>query len=211
MGLQRGDVVAAAMELADHGGIGAVTMRAVGGQLGVEAMSLYHHVAGKEDLLDAMVDAVFAEMERPSTTGDWRTEMQKRSRSVRTVLRRHPWALPLLDSRTSPGPATFGHHDAVIGCLRANGFSVRAAAHAIALLDSFVYGFALQESTLPFESGEGASELASSLVEQMGEAFPHLAEMATEHVMQPGYDFAEEFDFGLDLILDALASLVEGS
>ena len=202
--LNRERVLRGAVAVADRSGIGALTMRSLAVELGVKPMSLYHYVAGKEEILDAIVDAVFSEIELPVAGDDWRAAMRLRARSARQVLRRHPWAIGLLESRTNPGPATLAHHDAVIGTFRRAGFSVPMAAHAFAVLDSYIYGFALQEATLPFE-GPDASDVAEAILEQFSpDDFPYLAEMATEHVLQPGYDFGDEFEFGLDLILDAL-------
>ena len=203
--LTREVVLEAAVSLADAEGVGALTMRRVAERLGVEAMSLYHHVPNKDAILDGMVDAVFAEVTLPSNGTDWRQEMRERAVSMREVLTRHPWAVGLLESRSNPGSATLRHHDAVLGCLRSGGFSVAGAAHAFSALDSYIYGFALQEAALPFESaGADLDELAAGILEQMGDHFPHLAEMITEHALQPGYAYAEEFDIGLDLVLDGL-------
>jgi hypothetical protein len=171
----------------------------------VEAMSLYKHVANKDDLIDGMTDAVFAEIELPSGTTDWRTAMRERAVSVRAALSRHPWATPLMQSRTSPGPATMRHHDTVIGTLRTAGFSVALTAHAFSALDSYIYGFALQQRSLPFETGEQTAELAEAILAQFpAGAYPHLAELTVQHVLQPGYDYGDEFEFGLDLVLDGL-------
>ncbi len=207
--LTRAAVFAAAVTLADEGGVVALTMRRLAERLGVEAMSLYHHVANKDQILDGMVDAVFAEIELPASGGDWRAELRRRSASAREALRRHRWAIGLLESRAQPGPSTLGHHDAVIGCLRTGGFSVAAAAHAFSVLDSYVYGFAMQEAALPFEGGEGDLEqIAADLLAQgLADAYPHLAELTVEHVLQPGYAYADEFDIGLDLVLDGLDRL----
>jgi AcrR family transcriptional regulator len=203
--LSRERVVRAAMALADAGGIDALTMRRLGDELGVEAMSLYRHVANKDDLIDGMTDAVFAEIELPSGASDWRTAMHERAVSVRAALSRHPWATPLMQSRTSPGPATMRHHDTVIGTLRTAGFSVALTAHAFSALDSYIYGFALQQRSLPFETGEQTAELAEAILAQFpAEAYPHLAELTVQHVLQPGYDYGDEFEFGLDLVLDGL-------
>jgi AcrR family transcriptional regulator len=203
--LSRERVVRAAMALADAGGIDALTMRRLGDELGVEAMSLYKHVANKDDLIDGMTDAVFAEIELPSGASDWRTAMHERGVSVRAALSRHPWATPLMQSRTSPGPATMRHHDTVIGTLRTAGFSVALTAHAFSALDSYIYGFALQQRSLPFETGEQTAELAEAILAQFpAEAYPHLAELTVQHVLQPGYDYGDEFEFGLDLVLDGL-------
>jgi AcrR family transcriptional regulator len=177
-------------------------MRKLGQALGVEAMSLYNHVTGKSDLLDGMIDIVFSEIGRPATGAGWKRAMRERAISAREVLGRHRWAIGLMESRQSPGPATFRHHEAVLACLRAAGFSVELTAHAYSLLDSYIYGFALQEASLPFSSGDAtAEEIARHM--PAGE-YPHLAEIAAVHVLQPGYQYGDEFEIGLDLILDAL-------
>jgi AcrR family transcriptional regulator len=208
--LHRDRVLRAAVALADERGIASLTMRKLGEALGVEAMSLYNHVASKGDLLDGMVDVVFDEIEVPVDETDWKVAMRVRARSTREVLARHQWAIGLLESRTTPGPATLRHHDAVIGILREGGLSVELAAHAFALLDSYIYGFALQEANLPFEAGDETAELARAILDRAPpETYPHLTELAVEHVMQPGYDFGDEFDFGLDLILAGLQQASE--
>jgi AcrR family transcriptional regulator len=205
--LSRDRVLRAAVTRADQDGISSLSMRKLGEALGVEAMSLYNHVASKSDLLDGMIDIVFSEIDLPSGGGDWKAAMRRRAISARQVLRRHPWAIGLMESRTSPGPATLRHHDAVLGCLRRAGFSIDLTAHAYALLDSYVYGFALQEASLPFGSGEEAAQVAHQISAQFASGqYPYLTEMATEHVLRPGYDFGDEFVIGLDLILDGLAA-----
>jgi AcrR family transcriptional regulator len=207
--LSRDRVLAAAVALADEIGIEALSMRKLGETLGVEAMSLYNHVANKDDLLDGMIDAVFAEIDLPSADDGWRAAMRQRAVSVRAVLRRHRWAIGLMESRTSPGPATLAHHDAVIGVLRAGGFTVAQTAHAFSALDSYIYGFALQEKGLPFETAEQATEVAQAMFADFPvDRYPHFVELATQHVLQPGYDYGDEFEFGLDLILDGLERLL---
>jgi AcrR family transcriptional regulator len=203
--LTRERVLTAAVAFADERGIESLTMRKLGEALGVEAMSLYNHVANKDQLLDGMVDIVFSEVGLPSGDVDWKTAMRRRAVSARQVLSHHRWAIGLMESRTSPGPATLRHHDAVIGCLRGAGFSVAMAAHAFSLLDSYVYGFALQEATLPFDTAEQTAELAEMILSSLQpDEYPHLTELAVEHVLKPGYDYGNEFEFGLDLILDGL-------
>ena len=203
--LSRERVLRTAVAVADADGIGSLSMRQLGGMLGVEAMSLYNHVAGKDDLLDGMVDVVFSEIDLPPAGTDWKLAMRQRAISARKVLSRHRWALGLMESRASPGPATLRHHDAVIGLLREGGFSIAMAAHAFSVLDSYIYGFALQEASLPFDTAEQTAELAQAILQQFpAGAYPHLAELTTEHVLQPGYDYGNEFEFGLDLILDGL-------
>jgi AcrR family transcriptional regulator len=203
--LSRDQVLRAAVALADEGGIGALSMRKLGQVLGVEAMSLYNHVASKSDLLDGMIDVVFGEIGLPSADGGWKPAMRQRAIAVRAVLGRHRWAIGLMESRRSPGPATLRHHDAVLGCLREAGFSVELTAHAYSLLDSYIYGFALQEASLPFGTPEETAQVTQEIAGQMpaGE-YPYLAEMATAHVLQPGYQYGSEFEIGLDLVLDAL-------
>jgi len=195
----------AAVTFADENGIGTLSMRKLGEALGVEAMSLYNHVANKDELLDGMVDLVFSEIELPSGGTGWRTAMRLRAVSARQALARHRWAIGLMESRTSPGPATLRHHDAVLGSLRRGGFSVAMAAHAFSVLDSFTYGFALQEASLPFDTAEQTAVLAETIMARLpaGE-YPHLAELTVTHVLQPGYDYGNEYEFGLDLILDGL-------
>ena len=205
-------VVVAAIALADRQGIEALTMRALARALGVEAMSLYHHFAGKDALLDAMVDLVFEEIDLPPEGVDWQEAMRRRAQSARQVLARHPWAIGLLESRTSPGFATLRHHEAVIACLRKAGFSVEMATHANWLIDSCVYGYALQEASLPFDTADELAELAESvyLPQIPPEEFPYLSESAAA-LVGTGYDPAQEFIFGLDLVLAALESLRVGA
>jgi hypothetical protein len=168
-------------------------------------MSLYNHVAGKADLLDGMIDVVFSEIGLPPAVGGWKSAMRARALSARAVLGRHRWAIGLMESRKTPGPATLRHHDAVLGCLRGAGFSVELTAHAYSLLDSYIYGFALQEASLPFGTSEETAQVTKDIAEQMpADEYPHLAELATAHVLQPGYQYGSEFEIGLDLILDAL-------
>jgi AcrR family transcriptional regulator len=202
----------AAVALADEGGIGSLSMRKLAGELGIEAMSLYHHVKSKNDILDGMVDLVFAEMELPIPGENWRSGMRKRAESTRAVLARHTWAIAILDSRTSPGALTLRHLDSVIAFLRAAGFSVAMAAHALSVLDSYVRGFAMQEATLPLDESGSVEAATESILEQqnmMAGTFPHLTEMAQKLILQPGYAYANEFVFGLGLILDGLqAALV---
>jgi AcrR family transcriptional regulator len=201
-------VLRAAIALADARGIESLTMRKLGQELGVEAMSLYNHVANKEEILDGIVDVAFSEIDLPTGETDWKTAMRRRAFSAREALSHHRWAVGLMQSRVTPGPATLRHHDSVIGSLRKAGFSIEAAAHAYSVMDGYIYGFALQQQSLVYETSEQAGEVAQAFLRQFraGE-YPYLAEMITEHAMQPGYDYADEFEFGLDLILDGLERL----
>jgi AcrR family transcriptional regulator len=203
--LNRERVLLAALALADANGIESLSMRKLGDAVGVEAMSLYNHVPSKADLLDELIDLVFSEIELPSGAVGWRTAMRERAIAIRAALSRHRWAIGLMESRTSPGPATLRHHDAVLGCFRRAGFPVALAAHAYAVLDSYIYGFALQEASLPFDTGEETAQLAEAMLAQFpAEKYPHLAELTFKHVLQPGYDYGSEYEYGLDLILDGL-------
>src|SRR5688500_8854685 len=191
-------------------------MRRLAEELGVGAMTLYHYVPTKDELLDGMVDLVFGEIELPATDGDWRVAMRRRAISTREALNRHRWAVGLMESRATPGVASIRLHDAVLGCLREGGFSVEATIQASSVLDAYIYGFALQEKSVPFEDAEGAAAVAEEQVREfaelaevrqlgeLAEEFPYLAEVVAGHVAEVGYDFASAFEYGLDLILDAL-------
>jgi AcrR family transcriptional regulator len=200
-------VLHAALALADRGGIEALSMRNLGQELRVEAMSLYNHVANKDDILDGIVDLVFSEIALPSDRADWKAAIRKRAISAHEALLRHPWATSLMQSRTKPGPATLRHHDSVLGSLRGAGFTLVMAAHAVSVIDGYVYGFALQQINIPLQSSEQVAEVGQDILRQLSGAYPNLAEMITDHAMQPDYDYAEEFEFGLDLILDGLEKL----
>ncbi len=203
--LSRERVLRAAMALADAGGIESVTMRLLAQDLGVKAMSLYNHVTDKADIVDGIVDLVFAEIDLPSAETHWKTVMRLRAHSAREVLLRHPWASSLMQSRTQPGPATLRHHDSVIGSLREAGFTIEMAAHAFSVIDSYVYGFAQQQQNLTYATSEEATVVAEDILRSLpAEEYPHLAEMIVEHALKPGYDYADEFNFGLDLILEGL-------
>jgi AcrR family transcriptional regulator len=197
-------VLAAAVRVADRGGVAAITMRRVAQELGVEAMSLYHHVPNKDAILDGVVDVVFAAIELPCAEGgDWRDAIRVRASSARAVLSRHSWALGLVDSRRNPGPVTLRHHDAVLGVLREAGFTLPMAVHAVSLVDSYVGGFVLQEANLPMSTPD--DDVAGGLLERLpaGE-LPYLREVIVDFALRPGYDLSSEFSYGLDLILDAL-------
>ncbi len=211
--LTRERVLRAAIDLADREGLEALSMRRLGQQLSVEAMSLYNHVANKADLLLGIADLAGSEIYLPSTVDDWRAEMRRRAISARDVFSHHPWVSGLLEAQTDPPiPATLRQHNAVIGCLRAGGFSMAATAHAFSLLDCYIYGWASQEATLPFETDDEVGELAAASLAQLPrDEYPHIAEMITEHTMKPGYSYADEFEFGLDLILDGLDNLRDGA
>jgi AcrR family transcriptional regulator len=209
--LSRQRALSTAVALADAEGLASLSMRKLAQEVGVEAMSLYHHVANKEDILDGMVDLVFAEIELPSDGTEWKTAMRQRAESARAALTRHPWAISIMDSRSSPGPATLRHHDAVIGSCRNAGFSVQMAAHAFSLIDSYIYGFVLQEVNLPFDDSTDLEDVVESMMLPFSaEDYPHLVELTTEYVLQPGYSYGNEFEYGLGLILDSLEAAAHG-
>jgi AcrR family transcriptional regulator len=205
--LTREGALSAAMALADVEGIDALTMRRLAMGLHVEAMSLYHHVKNKTDILDGMIDLIFSEIDMPTYDLDWKNAMVRRAVSVRSVLTRHPWAITIMESRTAPGPASLRHHDAMIGCCRNAGFSIELAARAFSLINSYTYGFVMQEVNLPFKDGDDLHAKVNDILRDMPTAeFPHLFELTTEYVLQPGYSYCNEFTFGLNLILDGLVA-----
>jgi AcrR family transcriptional regulator len=214
--LSRERVLSTAVALAQRDGIEALTMRRLAAELGAGAMSLYHYVRDKDELLDGMIDLVFAEIELPTTDVDWKTALRRRAISTREALNRHRWAVGLMESRLTPGPASLRLHEAVLAVLRRSGFSVELTIQAYSVQDAYVYGFALQEKSVPFDDAAGAAAVAGAQYEEyaeladerrMGaleEEFPYLAEVVAGHVAKVGYDFASAFEYGLDLILDAL-------
>jgi AcrR family transcriptional regulator len=202
--LTRERVLDAAFALADESGLEALTMRRIGKALGVEGMALYNHVANKDAILDGIVERVLAEIPRPAVEGDWKDEMRMRAVAARRLFLQHPWAIGLLEARhAGSSPTRLGYFDAVLGCLRAAGFTPTLSMRAFAILDSFIYGFILQELSLPFDDSDGLAEVGEDLLRQMADAYPHLTE-ATIETMEHGWDYSEQFEFGLDLILGAL-------
>ena len=211
--LSRERVLETAVAFADRHGIEALSMRKLGEELGASAMSAYYYFPNKEQLLDGMVDVVFREIEPPSIDADWKTAMRNRAISTRQVLNRHRWAIGHMEGRTDHGPANIRLHDAVLGCLRAAGFSMEATVHAYSVQDAYIYGFVLQETDM---APETADDFAAEAQRQMDAykdqlaAYPHLAEVVGSYVAKVGYDYATEFLFGLDLILDGLDKLRRG-
>jgi AcrR family transcriptional regulator len=206
--LSRARVLRAAVALADEAGLEAFSMRGLAQELGVVPMALYKHVANKEELLDGMVDVVFSEIEPPSEELDWRSSMRRRAVSTREALKRHSWAIGMMESR-HPGPANLRNHNAVMGCLRKAGFPFEMAIHAYSVQDAYIYGFALQERDTGLETPDSAGEAAQRRAKTIGaleKDYPYLAEIA-EKLPESGYDNAGEFAWGLDLILDGLDRL----
>jgi len=205
--LTRERVFQAAVDLADRDGLSALTMRRLGAELGVEAMSIYKHVANKEEILDGIVEVVVGEIEIPGEGAAWKEAMRRRAISAREALSRHSWAIGLLEARGAKGPIALRYLNAVLGNLRSAGFSIENAVHAFWVLDSFVYGQVIQEASLPIGSSEEVTEATGSIVEQITtDEYPHLLEVG-EHALRSEYSVDIEFEFGLDLILDALSPL----
>jgi len=207
--LSRDRVLRAALELADEGGVGALTMQQIGRRLGVEAMSLYRHVQNKDDILDGIVDLVFSEIELPADRSSWRPVLRARSISARAALRRHPWAITLMESRIAPGPANLRSHEDTLTVLLHGGFSATTATHAYNLVDSYVLGFALQEVNLPFSNAEELAAVGEQLLAHLSaDAYPNLVR-ASRELLGSGFNYGDEFAFGLDLILDGIERAFE--
>jgi AcrR family transcriptional regulator len=209
--LSRDRILQTAVALADERGVGELTMRKLANELGVEAMSLYHHVANKVDLLDGMIDLVFSEIDAPASGGDWKDELRERAISTRAALGRHRWAVGQMEGRTNHGPSSIRVYDAVLGCLLGAGFSEEMTVHAYSVQDAYIYGFALQQTDMSSRTPE---DFAAEARRQMHEYqavladYPNLVRVVGGHVAEVGYDYDSEFLFGLDLILDGLERLL---
>ncbi|MBI5543043.1 MAG: TetR/AcrR family transcriptional regulator [Deltaproteobacteria bacterium] len=202
--LDRERVLRAAISLADKEGIDALSMRRLGKKLGVEAMSLYNHVANKDEVLAGIVDLIVGDIEVVESAASWKEAMRSRAISMREVFACHPWALGLLESRRSLGPAALRYCDSVLGVLRRAGFSTVMAVRAFSVLDSYAYGYSIQEKNLPSGSATKTTQATDQLLKQLPEnEYPFLVETAA-NVMRSGFDFAKEFEMGLDLLLGAL-------
>lgn len=207
--LSRERVLAAAVSLVDEKGLGALTMRELGQRLGVEAMSLYNHVANKDDILDGMVDLVVSEIDLPSDTVGWKEAMRRRAASAQTVFARHPWASGLIDSRQSSGPARLRYFDQMVGTLRRAGFSLELSARAFSILDSYIYGFGRQQLNASAGSDMSPEEMAEAFLQAIpGDEYPYLREMVVDYAMTSENDEGADFDFGISLILDGLERLL---
>ncbi len=201
--LNRDRVLRAAVDLADETGIDTLTMRRLGERLGVEAMSLYNYVANKEDLLVGMADTVLSEVELPAETVDWKTSMRRRAVSERKALVRHPWAAVLIGALPHPGPEALRHADAVLGSLIRAGFTPDMASRAFWMIDSYVYGFARQQSNVQLQEAADP-DVAQATRDLPAGIYPYLVQTAVSYAAGPGWDIEHEFDFGLGMILDGL-------
>ncbi|MGF1676920.1 MAG: TetR/AcrR family transcriptional regulator [Rivularia sp. (in: cyanobacteria)] len=204
--LSRERVLDAALHMADEGGIEALSMRKLAQELGVKAMSLYNHVANKDDIVDGIVDIVVSEIELPVKGIDWKIAMRRRAISAHAVLLRHPWATMAMMSRVNVGPAMLRYVDATLGCLREAGFSFEIADRAWNAIDSHIYGFTLQELNFPFEPGEYAQKAFGFISFIPPDQYPYLNRLA-HYIIEGRYDGLHDFEFGLELILNGLDGL----
>jgi AcrR family transcriptional regulator len=209
--LNRERVLRAALALADSRGVESLTMRELARELGVQAMSLYNHVANKDDVLDGMVDLILEEVELPADEPDWKQAMRRRAVSAHSVFASHPWASALVDSRESSGPARLRYFDWVVGTLRRAGFSLAQTAQAFSLLDSYIYGFGRQQLNMSADGDVDPEQMAQAFMAAIpADEYPYLTELVVEHALKHGYDADEDFEFGLQLILGGLERVLHG-
>ncbi len=206
--LSRERVLHAAIALADRGGIESLSMRKLGQELGVEAMSLYNHVANKDDIEDGIVEIVLAEIEVPPDGVDWKTALRQTAVSSHDVFVRHRWACSLMMRRPRVSPARMHWMESVLRTLREAGFSADMTHHAYHALDSHITGFTLWQVSMPFETKEELDELAVGFLREIpADEYPYVIEHAHQHLEPASPDGTSEFEFGLDLILDGLERL----
>lgn len=201
--LSRERILQAALRMADEGGIESLSMRKLAQDLGVQAMSLYNHVANKDDLLDGIVDIVAGEIEVPSLGVDWKIAMRRRANSAHEVLVRHPWATMAIVSRANVGPAMLRYVDGTLGCLCEAGFSLEMADRVWNAIDSHIYGFTLQELNFPFDAAEYSEVAQTGLPLIPADKYPYLNRL-THYVIDGRYNGIHDFDFGLELLLNGL-------
>lgn len=206
--LTRERILRAGLDLADSHGLEALSMRRLGQALGVEAMSLYKHVSSKDDLIDALIDLVIAEIEVPTTADDWKDAMRRRAVSAHQMLLRHRWVCPLMGSRVNIGPAMMDYINGTFAWLRRGGFTIEQTLDAWHALDGHIYGFTLQQLNLPFTPEDSARMAAAGAELIPADRYPHFHEAVTAILLVGGR--VERFEFGLDLILDGLERLLDG-
>lgn len=201
-------VIQAAIDIADNGGLEALSMRKLGRILGVEAMALYYHYASKSHLIDGMIDAIHSEIKTPQNKISWVEQMRRRAESAFEVLLLHPWAAPIMEASINPGPSTLRDSENSMKCFREAGFSIEMTVHAVTVLNIYIYGAAETYSRLNFSSSQEAADFSETVKNQfpIGE-YPYLGEIITEHMMKASYDAKKEFEFGLNLILDGIAKI----
>lgn len=208
--LSRDRVLRAALTLADKAGVDALSMRKIARKLSVEAMSLYKHVANKDEVLIGIVDLVVGEIEVPPPITPWKRAMRTRALSVRSALHRHPWSILLIQS-ISPTPIRLQHNDRVLGVMREQGFSLELAYRAFLLMDSYIYGFTMQELNWQSDDPRAAEGMASAVLPEaypyFSAVFAHVSKLVVDQGATAAYD--AEFSFGLDLTLDSLDRLLK--
>ncbi|MDF1569263.1 MAG: TetR/AcrR family transcriptional regulator C-terminal domain-containing protein [Spirochaetaceae bacterium] len=205
--LTKEKIVNKAFSLADEIGVDRISMRLIAGKLGVQAMSLYNHVANKEDIFDELVERVVGEMALPDPNHPWKEGMRNRAHSAHDVLLQHPWAIQLLMTRTSTGPVKLSYVEATLACLIGVGFNYETADHAWNAMDSYIYGYTMQESTFPFEESSYSDTAQEFLPGIPAELYPHFIRLATM-VGEGLYSGVHDFDFGLNFILDGMERLL---
>ena len=207
--LSRDEILRAAVGVADRAGLDSLSMRNLAVEMGTAPMSLYRHVANKEDLLDGMIDLVFGEVIF-TADGDWRPAMRQRAIAMHDALLRHAWAIGEMESRRRAGPENLRYHNDTMACLReVAGFSFPTAVHAFSVMDSYIYGYAQIANRLPSDvpaEAEARQDLVTDDQAALAEAFPYLAQIAVE-LRAINYDYAQEFEFGLNLILDGIEQM----
>jgi AcrR family transcriptional regulator len=210
--LNRDEILRAAVDVADKGGFDSLSMRNLAGEIGTAPMSLYRHVANKEDLLDGMIDLVFGEVGFMAD-GDWRGAMRQRAIAMHDALLRHPWAIGEMESRKRAGPENLRYHNDTMACLReVAGFSFPMAIHAFSVMDSYIYGYAQLEKVLPSDVPTEAEVRRDAVLEanpEFAERYPYLTQIPIE-LRKIDYDYSQEFEFGLDLILEAIERMGDG-
>jgi AcrR family transcriptional regulator len=207
--LSRERVIEAAIGLADAGGIHALSMRRLAQELGVEAMSLYHYVPSKRDLLDEIADRVVGEIELPDETSPWKPALRRLALSAYDAFTRHPWAASLVLSGSGTGPARVAYMEAILGTLRRAGFSAAMTDHGYHAIESHIMGFTLWEVGMDLGTSEELASLATGFLDSLpGGAFPHLEEHIQQHLLPRDQADEGEFAFGLDLILDGFERLL---
>jgi AcrR family transcriptional regulator len=210
VGLTRNRILQAALRLADREGVEALTMRRLGKSLGFEAMSLYHHVSNKDDMIDGILDLVLAETHLPSEGGDWTASVRDSAISAHGALQRHPWASAILGSPAHLRPARLRYMDELLGRLRAAGFSPETTYHAYHVLDGFIFGFSMWEADHTYTEDQTSAMAARFSATIDAESYPHLRGHGEQHFSAGPHQDVSAFEFGLDLILRGLADTLEG-
>ena len=209
--LSRDRILDAALELADQGGIESLTMRKLGQALGFEAMSLYNHVANKDDVIDGILDLVLAEGELPSPSGNWDRAVRASAVSVHAALRRHPWASAVVMAPGRLRPARLRYMDSLLGRIREAGFSAETTYHAYHVLDGHIFGFSLWEASHSYSDADASEMMAAFERTITADEYPYLREHGEQHFAEGPHQDVSAFEFGLDLILDGLRKIRDSS